>query len=140
MGLLYSLSPACPQLISDTAQLWLAFLFVLPKNNSSRGEHIMGIDYIASLSEDDYKTFRIIVSTGLPDDYEMWLRVRERGKLRAFKERGVIFDEVEISPIEFGTYCKALKKPDFSVASLDRCASAKVLDPASTICNMPADD
>jgi hypothetical protein len=99
---------------------------------------IMGIEYIAAINEDDYKTFKMIVTTHLPDDYGMWLRVRERGKLRAFKERRVTFDEVEISPIEFGTYCKALKKPDFSVASLDRCARAKVLAPASAVFGAPA--
>jgi hypothetical protein len=38
----------------------------------------MGIEYIA---EDDYKAFKILVTTTLPRDFEMWLRVRERGKL-----------------------------------------------------------
>ena len=93
----------------------------------------MCIEYIAGVKEDDYKTFKMIISTELPDDYRMWLRVREKGKLRAFKERGVTFDEVEVSPIEFGTYCKALRKPDFSIASLDRCARAKVFFTASAV-------
>jgi hypothetical protein len=55
----------------------------------------------------------------------MWLRVRERGKLRAVTERAAVITEVELSPQEFGAYCKGLKKPDFSIAALDRCAREK---------------
>lgn len=87
----------------------------------------MAVEYIAQISEDDYRAFRIVVSTPLPDDYEMWLRVRERGKLRAFNERGASCIEVEVSPQEFGTFCKAQKRPDFSILSLDRCARAKAV-------------
>jgi len=87
----------------------------------------MGIEYIAVIRKHHYKCFKILMTTSLPRDYDMWLRVRERGKVRAFEERGVVFDEVEVSPIEFGSYCKALKRPDFSIISLDRCARAKVL-------------
>ena len=42
----------------------------------------MSIEYIASIAEADYKLFRIIITTDIPRDYETWLRVRERGKLR----------------------------------------------------------
>jgi hypothetical protein len=82
----------------------------------------MGIEYLAAIAEDDYQAFKIILTTTLPRDYEMWLRVRERAKVRAFKERAVILTEVEVSPKEFGAYCKGLKRPDFSIATLDRCA------------------
>jgi hypothetical protein len=55
----------------------------------------------------------------------MWLRVRERGKLRAMQERDAVCVEVEVRPEEFGAYCKGLKRPDFSIAALDGCARAK---------------
>jgi hypothetical protein len=42
----------------------------------------MSIEYIASIAEADYKLFRIIITADIPRDYETWLRVRERGKLR----------------------------------------------------------
>jgi hypothetical protein len=35
----------------------------------------MGIEYIAGIAEDDYRAFQILVSTTLPREYEMWLRV-----------------------------------------------------------------
>src|SRR6202030_2590466 len=85
----------------------------------------MGIEYIAVIREDDYHAFKILVSTTLPREYEMWLRVRERGKLRAIRERGSVFVEVEVCPEEFGTYCKGLKRPDFSKTALDKCAREK---------------
>lgn len=97
----------------------------------------MTIEYIAAINEDDYKTFKMIVTTELPSDFAMWLRVREKGKLRAFKERGVTFDEVEVSPIEFGVYCKALRRPDFSIVSLDQCARAKAMTEASAFYDAP---
>ena len=85
----------------------------------------MGIEYIAVIAEDDYRAFKILVSTTLPREYEMWLRVRERGKLRTIRERGSVLVEVEICPEEFGAYCKGLKRPDFSITALDRCAREK---------------
>ena len=42
----------------------------------------MGVEYIAVIAEEDYHAFKILVSTTLPREYDMWLRVRERGKLR----------------------------------------------------------
>jgi hypothetical protein len=48
----------------------------------------MSIEYIASIAEAEYKLFRIIITTDIPRDCETWLRVRERGKLRALTERG----------------------------------------------------
>jgi hypothetical protein len=85
----------------------------------------MGIEYIAVIAEEDYHAFIILVSTPLPREYEMWLRVRERGKLRGMQERDAVFVEVEVRPEEFGAYCKRLMRPDFSVRALDRCAREK---------------
>jgi hypothetical protein len=87
----------------------------------------MSVEYVASIAKADYSTFKIVLTTPLPDDYEMWLRVRYRGKLRALAERGLELAEIAISPIEFGEYCKRLKRPDFSIAGLDRCAREKAL-------------
>jgi hypothetical protein len=47
----------------------------------------MAIEYIAFIAEEDYWAFKILVTTTLPRDYSMWLRVRERGKVRAIEER-----------------------------------------------------
>ena len=87
----------------------------------------MGIEYIAVIAEEDYKAFKILVTTTLPRDYEVWLRVRERGKLRAVMERGAVLTEIEVSPEEFGAYCKRRKRPDFSIAALDLCAREKAI-------------
>jgi hypothetical protein len=87
----------------------------------------MGIEYMAVIAEDDYKAFTILVTTTLPRDYDMWCRVRDRGKVRAVRERAAIITEVEVSPQEFGAYCKGLKRPDFSIAGLDRCAREKAI-------------
>ena len=85
----------------------------------------MSIEYIAVIAEEDYKAFKILVTTTLPGDYEMWLRVRDRGKLRAANERSAQLTEIAITPEEFGFYCKRLKRPDFSIAALDGCAREK---------------
>ena len=66
-------------------------------------------------------------STPLPRDYDMWLRVRERGKLRAEMERAAVVAEIQITPTEFGAYCKQLARRDFSIAALDGCAREKAL-------------
>ena len=87
----------------------------------------MSIEYIASIAEAEYKMFRIIMTTELPDDYLMWLRVRERGKLTALTERGASVTEIEVSLIEFAAYCKGLRRMDFSIAALDGCAHEKGL-------------
>ena len=87
----------------------------------------MGIKYIAAVSKEHYESFKMILTTPLPGDYDMWLRVRERGKFRALLERGTAVREIEVSPIEFGNYCRGLKQRDFSIASLDECARAKAI-------------
>ena len=88
---------------------------------------VMSIEYVAVIAEDHYKAFKILVTTTLPRDYEMWVRVRDRGNLRAIRERAAALVEVEITPEEFGAYCKRMKRPDFSIATLDRCAREKGL-------------
>ena len=85
----------------------------------------MSIEYIAAITEADYKLFRIIMTTELPDDYQTWLRVRERGKLSALTERGASVTEIEVSLIEFAAYSKGLKRPNFSIGALDQCARKK---------------
>jgi hypothetical protein len=60
-------------------------------------------------------------------EYEMWLRVRERRKSRALNEGGATCMEIEVLPQEFSAYCMGMKRPDFSIAALDRCARAKAL-------------
>jgi hypothetical protein len=89
----------------------------------------MSIEYCAAIAEDDYETFRALLTTILPSNYEMWLRVRARGKARAFKERSVVLREIDISPQQFHSFCTRMKKPDFSIATLDRCAREKALIP-----------
>jgi hypothetical protein len=86
---------------------------------------MMSVEYIASIAETDYAMFRMIITTALPNDYEMWLRVRERGKVRAKTERRAKVAEIEVTPMEFGRYCWTLKRPDFSIAGLDRYAREK---------------
>jgi hypothetical protein len=92
-----------------------------------RARFIMNVEYIARIAEDDYETFKTITTTSLPTEYEMWLRVRERRKSRAFNEGGATCVEIEVLPQEFSAYCMGMKRPDFSIASLDRCARAKAL-------------
>jgi hypothetical protein len=86
---------------------------------------MMNVEYIASIAETDYPAFRMIITTTLPNDYQMWLCVRERGKFRAKAERQAEIAEVEVTPMEFGRYCKTLRRPDFSIAGLDRYAREK---------------
>ena len=87
----------------------------------------MSIEYCAAIAEEEYETFRALLTTTLPTDYDMWLRVRARGKARAFRERSVVLGVINISPQQFRSYCKRMKKPDFSIATLDRCAREKAL-------------
>ena len=85
----------------------------------------MAVEYRAFIAEEDYSAFKILVTTTLPNEYEMWLRVRQKGKLRVIWERAADVLEVQISPEELGVYCRALKKPDFSITGLDGCARQK---------------
>jgi hypothetical protein len=93
----------------------------------------MSIEYIASISEAEYKMFRIVMTTELPDNYQMWLRVRERGKLTALTEHGTSLTEIEVSLVEFAAYAKGLKNPNFSIgACARRKATAKAQAPAAS--------
>jgi hypothetical protein len=85
----------------------------------------MTTEYIGFIAEDDYRAFRILMTTPLPREYGMWLRVRGRGKLRTIEEQAADVLEVQISPEEFAAYCKGLKRTDFSIAALDGCARQK---------------
>jgi hypothetical protein len=90
-------------------------------------EVVMAVEYVARISEGDYAMFRTIMKTALPSDYDMWLRVRERGRSRAFNQRGAVCTEVDITPEEFTAYCKQFRRRDFTIASLDACARSKAL-------------
>ena len=79
----------------------------------------MATEYFAFIAEEDYRAFQILVSTPLPRDYDMWLCVRERGKLRAARERAAVVIEIEITPEEFGAYCKQQTRRDCSIVALD---------------------
>jgi hypothetical protein len=87
----------------------------------------MSIEYIAAIAEAEYKMFRIVMTTELPDDYHTWLRVRERGKLTALMERGAPVTEIEVSLMEFAAYAKGLKNPNCSLGALDQCARGKTM-------------
>ena len=87
----------------------------------------MSIECIASIAEAEYKMFRIVMTTELPDDYQMWLRVRERGKLTALTVRGVSVTEIEVSLIEFAAFAKGLRNPNFSIGALDQYAREKAM-------------
>ena len=87
----------------------------------------MATEYFAFIAEEDYRAFQVLVSTPLPRDYDMWLRVRERGKLRAERDRAAVVIEIEITPEQFGAYCKQQTRRDFSIAALDGCARERGL-------------
>jgi hypothetical protein len=91
----------------------------------NRRSDTVRVEYMAAVTEADYHAFKLLVSTTLPREYDMWLRVRERGKSRAIRERDALVVEVEVRPEEFGAYCKSLKRRDFSITALDRCAGQK---------------
>src|ERR1700693_4747878 len=92
---------------------------------------------MAAIRKDDYNVFRLIITTELPAKYEVWLQIIKCGKLKAFQERGITVHDIEISPIEFGNYCKKMESPDFSITSLDHCARTKALAQASVMCELP---
>ena len=70
------------------------------------------------------------MTTELPDDYETWLRVRERGKLSALMERGASVTEIDVSLIEFAAHCKGMRRPNFSIGALDQYARKKAMTEA----------
>jgi hypothetical protein len=71
-----------------------------------------------------------------PDDYDVIRKLSEAGHLTirlaynspiisSVEERDASIAEVELRPEEFGAYCKSLKRLDFSIVALDRCARKK---------------
>jgi hypothetical protein len=85
----------------------------------------MAIEYIAWIAEDDYDAFKKLLAPIMPDEYDMWLRVRDIGKRRAFADRAAMVEEIEVSPMEFRAYCASLTRPEFNIYGLDRCAREK---------------
>jgi hypothetical protein len=85
----------------------------------------MATEYFAFITKEDCGALQILVSTPLPRDYDMWIRVRDRGKLRAMSQCAAAIIEIEITPEEFDAYCKRQVRRDFSIAALDACAREK---------------
>jgi hypothetical protein len=85
----------------------------------------VAVEYIAAIRKDDYRIFRMIITTELPDKYEVWLQALEGRKRKTSQERRMTVEEVEVTPIEFGNYCRGSGIRDFNLASLDSCARAK---------------
>ena len=84
----------------------------------------MAVEYIAHIEEDDYEAFRGILGTWLPAEYEMWLRVRDRGRLRLLTD-GTAVEEIAVFPDEFVAFCNKSRHSDFSIYWLDRFAREK---------------
>jgi hypothetical protein len=85
----------------------------------------MAVEYAAWIAERDYEAFKEMLAPIMPDSYELWLRVRERGRRRAFEESSVTFEEVEVSPDEFRTFCTRRTRPEFNIYGLDLYAREK---------------
>ena len=85
----------------------------------------MAAEYFAIIAEEHYTAFQVLVSTPLPRDYDMWMRVRDRGKLRAMRERAAAVVEIALTPEEFAEYCKRQARRDLSIVALDGCAREK---------------
>ena len=84
----------------------------------------MAVEYMAYIEEDDYEAFRGILGGWLPAEYEMWLRVRDRGRLRLLTD-GAAVEEITVSPEEFMTFCNKSRRSDFSIYWLDSFAREK---------------
>ncbi len=85
----------------------------------------MAVEYLAKIAEEDYEAFRVLIGDFQPAEYEMWLRVRARGRLRASKEGLVTVKEIEVHPDEFKASCGDMARPDFSIYRLDMFAREK---------------
>jgi hypothetical protein len=48
-------------------------------------------------------------------------------------ERGASVSEIKVSLLEFAIYCKGLKRPDFSIVSLDRYAREKAISQSERV-------
>jgi hypothetical protein len=89
-------------------------------------DRAMAVEFIAWIAPEDYEEFRTMLSPIMPDSYEMWLRVRDRGKRRAFEEHATIFEEIEVYPEEFQAFCQRRARAEFSIYGLDLFAREKV--------------
>jgi hypothetical protein len=87
----------------------------------------VAVEYIAAIRKDDYSIFRMIITTELPNKYEVWLQALEGRKHETSQECRMTVEEVEVTPIEFGNYCRKSGILDLSLASLDSCAREKAL-------------
>jgi len=85
----------------------------------------MAVEYSAWIAEEDYEAFRTMLAPIMPTSYELWLRVRERGKRRAFEDRDAILEEVEIHPDEFKEFCTSRTRAEYSIYGLDLFAREK---------------
>ena len=85
----------------------------------------MAVEYTAWIAEEDYDAFRKMLVPIMPDSYELWLRVRDRGKRRAFEERAAILEEIEVYPEEFKAFCARRARAEFSIYGLDLFAREK---------------
>ena len=85
----------------------------------------MAVVYLAAIAEEDYEAFKALMGNLLPAEYEMWLRVRARGRLRASEEGLVKVKEIEVHPDEFKTFCDKMEGIDFGIYRLDMFAREK---------------
>jgi hypothetical protein len=85
----------------------------------------MAMEYTAWIAEEDYEAFRKMLAPIMPASYELWVRVRERGKRRAFEERAAMLEEVEIYPDEFKAFCARRARAEYSIYGLDLFAREK---------------
>jgi hypothetical protein len=85
----------------------------------------VAVVYLAAIGEEDYEAFRALLGNLLPAEYEMWLRVRARGRLRASEEGLVTVKEIDVHPDEFKASCGEMARPDFSIHRLDIFAREK---------------
>ena len=87
----------------------------------------MAVEYTAWIAEEDYDAFREMLMPIMPNSYELWLRVRERGKRRVFEERAAMLEEIEVYPEEFRAFCARRSRADLSIYGLDLFAREKAL-------------
>jgi hypothetical protein len=84
----------------------------------------VAVEYIAHIEEDDYEAFRGILGAWLPGEYQMWLRVRDRGRLRLLTD-GIAVEEITVFPDEFIAFCNKSKRSDLGIYWLDSFAREK---------------
>jgi hypothetical protein len=88
----------------------------------------MAVQYIAHIDEADYEAFRKMLGAWLPAEYDMWLRVRDRGRLRLLNDETIV-EDIPVYPDEFKAFCEESKRSDFSIYRLDSFAREKARYP-----------